>query len=83
MFEDLSLQQSRGLGEMMAWPPAVEAFERDNMVVRAELPGMNKDDVKVEMTDDGLLIHGERRREKEEQGKAGIGRSEAMASFAG
>jgi HSP20 family protein len=70
MFEDLGLQQRRGPSEMMSWSPAVEVFERDNnIVVRAELPGMSKDDVKVEMTDNGLLIHGERKREKEEEGK--------------
>ncbi|MBO0727076.1 MAG: Hsp20/alpha crystallin family protein [Blastocatellia bacterium] len=68
MVEDLGLSQGRGFGEMMAWSPAVEVFERDNnMIVRAELPGMSKDDVKVEMTDEGLLIHGERKREKEEE----------------
>jgi len=66
--EDLGFSQGRGFGEMTAWSPAVEIFERDNnMVVRAELPGMSKDDVKVEMTDEGLLIYGERKREKEEE----------------
>jgi HSP20 family protein len=70
MFEDLGLSQERGMGKMTAWSPAVEVFERDNnMIVRAELPGMSKDDIKVEMTDDGLFIHGERKREKEEEGE--------------
>jgi HSP20 family protein len=68
MFEDIGLQQGRGLGELTAWSPAVEVFERDNnMVVRAELPGLSKEDVKVEMTDEGLVIQGERKREKEEE----------------
>jgi HSP20 family protein len=68
MVEDLGLTHERGFGEMAGWSPAVEVFERDNdMVVRAELPGMSKDDVKVEMTDEGLLIHGERKREKTEE----------------
>jgi HSP20 family protein len=68
MVGELGLSQGRGLGEMMAWSPAVEVFERDNnLVVRAELPGMSKDDIHVEMTDDGLLIHGERKKEKEEE----------------
>ena len=39
--------------------PAVEVFERDNnLVVSAELPGMNKDDVRVEVTGEGLAIQG-------------------------
>jgi len=49
------------------WTPSVEVFERDNnLVVRAELPGLDKDEVRVEFTDDGLVIEGERRREREE-----------------
>jgi len=68
MFENFSLSQGRGFGESTTWSPAVEVFERDNnIVVRAELPGMSKDDVKVEMTDEGLVIQGERKREKEEE----------------
>ncbi len=58
------------------WMPAVEVFERDNnLVVQAELPGMNKEDVKVEVTDEGLAIRGERRREHEEK-REGYYRSE-------
>ena len=35
------------------WSPQVEMFERDNkLVLRADLPGMTKDDVKVEFSDD-------------------------------
>ena len=44
--------------------------ERDNnLVVRAELPGLSNDDVKVKMTDEGLVIQGERKREREEKGE--------------
>ena len=58
------------------WAPQVEMFERDGeLVVRADLPGLKKDDVKVEFTDDGLTIEGERRSEEEEKGE-GYYRSE-------
>ena len=58
------------------WEPQVEIFERDGeLVVRAELPGLKKDDVKVELTDDDLTIHGERRSEHEENSE-GYYRSE-------
>ena len=54
--------------EQTTWIPPVEVFERDNnLVVQAELPGMNKEDVKVELTDEGLAIRGERKREQEEK----------------
>ena len=47
--------------------PPIEVLERDDrLVVRAELPGLSKDDVKVEVTDDLLTIVGERREEREE-----------------
>jgi HSP20 family protein len=69
-FEGLGLM--RGAGEIEAWTPSVEIFERDNnLVVRAELPGTNADDVRVELTDDGLVIEGERRREREERLEGG------------
>ena len=58
------------------WAPQVEMFERaGELVVRADLPGLKKDDVKVEFTDDGLTIEGERRSEDEEKGE-GYYRSE-------
>jgi len=65
-------------GEMTAatWAPQVEMFERNGeLVVRADLPGLTKDDIKVEFTDDGLTIEGERRSEHEEKGE-GFYRSE-------
>ena len=50
------------------WAPRIEAFQKgDRFIVRAELPGMKKDDVQVELTDEALTIHGERRNEREEE----------------
>jgi HSP20 family protein len=58
------------------WTPSVDVRERDNqLVVSADLPGMNSEDVKIEATDEGLVIRGERKREHEEQ-KEGYHRSE-------
>ncbi len=49
------------------WSPRVEAFqEGDRFIVRADLPGLKKDDVQVEVSDGALAIHGERREEREE-----------------
>jgi len=48
--------------------PAVEVLERNgNLIVRADLPGLTKDDVRVEITEDTLTIEGERREEHEER----------------
>jgi HSP20 family protein len=49
------------------WVPQVETFRRgDKLVVRADLPGLSKDDVKVEVEDGQLSISGERCEENEE-----------------
>jgi HSP20 family protein len=58
------------------WSPAVEMFQRGNeLVIRADVPGLSKDDVRVDVQEDTLTIQGERRREHEEE-REGIYRSE-------
>jgi HSP20 family protein len=55
-------------GGLSSWSPAVEVSERDNqMIVCAELPGLKPEDVKVEVTDDALVIQGERKYEHEDK----------------
>lgn len=52
----------------MTWSPRIDVHERDGkLFVHADLPGMNKDAVKVEVVDDMLTIQGERKQEKSEQ----------------
>jgi HSP20 family protein len=52
---------------VMDWSPQTEVFQRDNeMVVRADLPGLSKDDINIEIEDDQLTIRGERRSEHDE-----------------
>jgi HSP20 family protein len=58
------------------WLPDVEMLQRNNeLVIRADLPGLSKDDVKVNVTEDAVTIEGERKREHEEE-KGGVYRSE-------
>jgi HSP20 family protein len=48
------------------WVPTIEMFYADEaIVVRAELPGMTKEEVKVEIVKGYLTIEGERKYEKE------------------
>ncbi len=52
------------------WNPAVDVVEHDDsFVIEAELPGMNKDDIKISVTNDILTIRGEKKIEKEDKKK--------------
>lgn len=49
------------------WVPRVDVREQaDSIVVRADVPGVKKEDIRVEASDDALVISGERREEREE-----------------
>ena len=59
-----------------AWVPKLDMFQRNNeLVVRTDLPGLTKDDVKVEVTEEKITIQGERKKEFKEE-KEGIYRAE-------
>ena len=59
------------LGSGVLSPP-VEVLEREgNLIVRVDLPGLTKDDVRVEVSEDTLTIEGERRSEHETE-QAGL-----------
>jgi len=52
------------------WAPSVDITEDDKeYIVRAELPGIRKEDIKVTVEHHVLIISGERRFEQEEKGK--------------
>ena len=58
------------------WMPQIEVLQnKEQFMVRADLPGLKKDDVKIEVTNDFLTLSGERKEEKEEK-REGIYRSE-------
>ncbi|RKZ27524.1 Hsp20/alpha crystallin family protein [bacterium] len=50
------------------WYPLVDVKETENeIVVSAEVPGMKKEDIKVSLLGDQLIISGERKMEREEK----------------
>ncbi|HEX7333654.1 MAG TPA: Hsp20/alpha crystallin family protein [Pyrinomonadaceae bacterium] len=62
--------------DKVEWVPQLEVFHNnEQFMVRADLPGLTKDDVKVEVTDNLLTLSGERKEEKEEK-REGFYRSE-------
>lgn len=64
------------------WTPDIEAFERKGeFVVRADLPGMTKDNVKIEISDGELVIQGERTEEKEQKEKGYYASERSYGAF--
>ena len=60
------------------WSPAIDIVERGGrLVVRADLPGMSADYVRIEIRDDALVLEGERRSEIEVE-EEGVYRSERV-----
>jgi HSP20 family protein len=62
--------------DFFGWAPAVDLFEgKDHFEVRAELPGMNKDQIDISLHEGSLIISGERKLESEDE-EAEASRSE-------
>jgi len=62
-FPTFSLDDDMSLGN---WRPVVDIYENeDTVVVKAELPGVDKKDIKVDLKDGVLTLSGERSHEKE------------------
>ncbi len=52
------------------WSPRVDIVENDNeFLIKAEIPEVKKEDVKVSVDNGVLTLKGERKQEKEEKGK--------------
>jgi HSP20 family protein len=48
------------------WAPSVDVYEQgNNIVVKAELPGVKKEDIEVELDQGSLILRGQRQEEKE------------------
>lgn len=80
MFDDFGLgrRTSPGWRETSAggWYPDIDVFQRNNeMTIRVDLPGLKRDEISVDVTDDAVVIQGERKREHEEE-REGFYRSE-------
>lgn len=69
-------QQQQGGRGLAQWTPQMEMFQRGNeLVVRADLPGMRPEDVQIEIEDGVLTLSGERRQSSDDR-QEGFYRSE-------
>jgi len=59
-----------GPGTRGEWSPQVEMFEREgNIIVHADLPGLKKEDVTIEVRNNNLILEGERKETRKEEKK--------------
>jgi len=67
LFDDMfpEIGQGEDMG-IMEWRPMVDTYEKDDaIVVNAELPGVNKEDISVDVKNNILTISGERKHEED------------------
>ena len=65
-----------------AWFPVVDIEETDKeYVFKADVPGLEKENVNVEVNQGMLIIRGERKEQREEKGKGYIRKEHAYGSF--
>ena len=65
MFEAPLSELARTSQLLSGWTPALEIYEdKDNIYVRAELPGMKKEEIELSLHDGSLSISGERKNEE-------------------
>jgi HSP20 family protein len=72
MFSRQALPQASGKETMVVadWVPSVDVSETDGEYqIKAEIPDVKKEDVRVTLEDGVLTIQGERKQEKEEKGR--------------
>ncbi len=69
---------NRGTQFLGGWLPPVDIYEdKDNLTVKAEMPGMKKDDIGISLHDGYLTLSGERKQEHQYEG-ADPSRSERL-----
>lgn len=69
-------------GAQHGWAPSVDVVRKDGeLVLRADLPGIKPEDVKIEVEDDVLTVSGEHREETEEEKEQYVRRERRYGSF--
>jgi len=76
LFEEPLSELARTSHLLSGWTPALDVYEdKDTLTVKAELPGMKKEDIDISLHDGCLSISGERKSEEKFE-KADVYRAE-------
>lgn len=68
LFESPLSELTRTSHLLSGWTPALDVYEdKDSFVVKAELPGMKKEEIEVSLHDGSLSISGERKTESKRE----------------
>ena len=68
LFETPLAELTRTSQLLSGWNPALDVYEdKDNLVVKAEIPGMKREDIDVSLHDGSLSISGERKSESKHE----------------
>src|SRR5215208_339904 len=71
-----------GNGRLRRWVPPMDLVEADDhLVLRADLPGLERDDVEIEIKDGVLTVSGERKSEQEDKADGFYRVERAYGSF--
>ena len=69
-------------GRQREWTPAIDVVrDNGNIVVRADVPGIKPEEVKIEVQDDILRVSGSHEERKEEKDKHFLRRERRYGSF--
>jgi len=72
----------RPLSGMTRWAPSVDMYETDDeIVVKADVPGMSKEDLEVTVTEEAITISGETQAEEEVKGENYMRRERRYGKF--
>lgn len=82
LFDSFFTREGRGLSTLRTWEPAVElADTKDAVVVKAQVPGISKDNIQVNVTEDTITLKGELKEEEKKEEKDYIRREFRYGAF--
>lgn len=82
---DFSLSRWLGRDEGLldrSWAPSVDVLDsKDSLIVKADLPGLKKDDIEISIQDGMLVVRGEKKQETDKKEKGSIRSERFYGSF--
>ncbi len=68
IFDESVLRKGKKNRDISYWEPAIDIIEKkDKYIIKAEFPGIPKEDIDINVSDNVLTVKGEKKQEKEEK----------------